>query len=336
MSTLIAHIYNEEFLLPFWLKHHLPDFDNGIIIDFYSTDSSLDIVRNLAPHWKIIRSTLPYFEAEKLDRLVESIEASISGPRLCLNVTEFLIGDPRKVKGQLIIPQVSLINLESDEPFNNNLPFHQQRKAGLIADSKLSIQDSRFPIFSGPSGRSLHDFQIRYPLGRHFLIQAPTEMLIYRVSDCFVAEEMYKRRLQIQEKIPTKENSLGRGRHHTNHGRGLNLADLKNLEKTAREYAVNLEPLIEQAMFMREISISVRHGETVSHAQLKRAWTYSSSNFAVEGVPNFQILSDFALHEIARIQNAFEKSWSWKITSPLRWFKDFLRSAKEYVTSAVK
>jgi len=36
---LFSHIYNEEYLLPFWLKHHKKIFDHGVIIDNFSTDN---------------------------------------------------------------------------------------------------------------------------------------------------------------------------------------------------------------------------------------------------------------------------------------------------------
>ena len=31
-TTLISHIFNEEYLLPFWLRHHKNMFDEIIII----------------------------------------------------------------------------------------------------------------------------------------------------------------------------------------------------------------------------------------------------------------------------------------------------------------
>jgi hypothetical protein len=34
MITVISHIFNEEYLLPFWLEHHRTIFDHGIIIDY--------------------------------------------------------------------------------------------------------------------------------------------------------------------------------------------------------------------------------------------------------------------------------------------------------------
>ncbi len=39
-TTLVSHIFNEEYLIPFWLNHHKTMFDQIIIIDYNSTDKS--------------------------------------------------------------------------------------------------------------------------------------------------------------------------------------------------------------------------------------------------------------------------------------------------------
>jgi hypothetical protein len=43
-STVIIHIYNEEYLLPFWLNHHKNIFNHGIIID-----NSINICKEICP-----------------------------------------------------------------------------------------------------------------------------------------------------------------------------------------------------------------------------------------------------------------------------------------------
>jgi hypothetical protein len=53
--TVISHIFNEEYYLPFWLEYHSKIFTNGIIIDYYSTDNSVKIIESFCPHWKIIK-----------------------------------------------------------------------------------------------------------------------------------------------------------------------------------------------------------------------------------------------------------------------------------------
>ena len=49
MRTLITHFYNEEYLLPFWIKHHRDVFDNAILINYRSTYNSDRLIKKLAP-----------------------------------------------------------------------------------------------------------------------------------------------------------------------------------------------------------------------------------------------------------------------------------------------
>ena len=47
--TIIGTFYNEEYLLPYWLKHHTRLFDHGILINWGSTDNSVEIIKRYAP-----------------------------------------------------------------------------------------------------------------------------------------------------------------------------------------------------------------------------------------------------------------------------------------------
>lgn len=53
-TYLFAHIKNEEDLLPQWLNHHKNMFDHGVIIDYGSTDNSINIIKEICPTWSII------------------------------------------------------------------------------------------------------------------------------------------------------------------------------------------------------------------------------------------------------------------------------------------
>lgn len=90
MRTVICHFYNEEYLLPWWLRHHTALFDHGVMIDHGCTDGSLDIIRTLAPHWKIVRSRFTEFDSFLTDFEVMGYEENIPGWKIALNVTEFL------------------------------------------------------------------------------------------------------------------------------------------------------------------------------------------------------------------------------------------------------
>ena len=61
MKTVISHFYNEEYLLPFWLKHHKKYFDHGILINYHSTDKSVEIIKEICPDWEIINTEYEEF-----------------------------------------------------------------------------------------------------------------------------------------------------------------------------------------------------------------------------------------------------------------------------------
>ena len=67
-TTLLTNVYNEEYLLPFWLHHHKDMFDNIVIIDFRSTDKSMEICKRIVPNCKIITTKNKYFDAENIDK----------------------------------------------------------------------------------------------------------------------------------------------------------------------------------------------------------------------------------------------------------------------------
>lgn len=89
-TTLISHFYNEEYLLPQWLRHHVPLFDHGILINRGSTDRSAAICRELAPHWEVREAGCLEFDAEEADQEVMVIERECTGWKFVLNTTEFL------------------------------------------------------------------------------------------------------------------------------------------------------------------------------------------------------------------------------------------------------
>ena len=94
--TVISHIFNEEYLLPFWLSYHKDIFSDGYIIDYYSTDRSVEIINKICPTWKIIKTKnidingKPVFQSNLIDLEVIEIEKEINGYKICLNTTEFL------------------------------------------------------------------------------------------------------------------------------------------------------------------------------------------------------------------------------------------------------
>lgn len=100
MLTLISHFYNEEYLLPHFVAHHLTVFDHAILIDYASTDNSVQIIQELAPDWKVISSSNTDFNAVACDAEIMDIERGIDGWKCVLTTTEFLCGDIKSLTQQ--------------------------------------------------------------------------------------------------------------------------------------------------------------------------------------------------------------------------------------------
>ena len=90
--NLISHVYNESYLLPSWIKHHREMFDSAIIIDYASTDETIEVIKKFAPStWRVVRSRNSEFDAGECDREVMEFEKSLTGWKIALNTTEFLV-----------------------------------------------------------------------------------------------------------------------------------------------------------------------------------------------------------------------------------------------------
>lgn len=93
-KTIISHFYNEEYLLPWWLDHHRNIFDHGIMVNYHSTDKSVDIIKNMCPTWEVVDTKNEYFSAIEVDKEISYIESTIeSGWKIALNTTEFILGN---------------------------------------------------------------------------------------------------------------------------------------------------------------------------------------------------------------------------------------------------
>ena len=235
MTTIISHVYNEEALLPLWLEHHSKYFENGLIIDFDSTDKTRDII-SMYPSFKVVESPLKEFDAAKLDDVVSLFERDVSGVRMILNATEFLMGDPCCVEKDYLIPSVSLINMPHDNKFDWSKQFFVQRKFGISYEDDFSYRRSRILT---------NRFTI-HPLGRHYESIDAGDYLIIHVANCLVDKKMIKRRMQIQHKIPQRDKESGLGFQHYHGPGGLTHEKLMKEKEELRSRSKDLSYLIDK------------------------------------------------------------------------------------------
>jgi hypothetical protein len=211
--TVISHIYNEEYLLPFWLEHHRTIFKNGVIIDYNSTDRSREIIYEYCPHWKVIQSENHMFESEAVDREVMKIESSISGYKIALNTTEFLLISPKQLPSNSLncfnIPTINAVS-SKDNIFPNTLSEFFSGIEKIATDNNYTNRG----IY-----RFLHNYDHgHYRLGRH-------ETLLNISSNSINAAvlwvgmypwntETVKRKMGIKVKIPDSDKIRGLGSQH--------------------------------------------------------------------------------------------------------------------------
>lgn len=208
MPTVLSHFYNEEQLLPFWLKHHTKIFEHGLLIDYGSTDSSVEIIRELAPNWEVVSSYNQYFGAEAVDEEVMFYERQISGWKICLNTTEFVVcsnleeslnGSALQFKGYEIIDNYWQ---KICDP-NPDLPLIAQRYFGHRSPGRDRL------IHCHADGR--------YTAGRHWSAHHPTihvpDGLLFWYSWSPMTIQT-QRKLQISDRIPSTDRAKGFGVQH--------------------------------------------------------------------------------------------------------------------------
>lgn len=241
-SVVIMHFYNEHLLLPFWLEHHTKIFDEGVLINYASTDDSLDICKKLAPNWRIIESHNEFFGAKDCDVEVMAIEREYEGYwKVALNVTEFIVCNnfnsyvdaveahhPDAVgfraHGVHMIDPPNMNNV----PINRRQPLILQRHWGLDAPGH-----GRDRLIH----KSSHG---DYDTGRHntFL-----KNILGYGNDVYVLwygwspwPQVATRKLQIKNKMPQSDIELGLGVEH--------LMALKDMEASWERVAPHTEDLL--------------------------------------------------------------------------------------------
>ena len=155
-ATLLSHFRNEAYLLPWWINHHKEHFDQAILIDYHSTDDSRDIVRDLAPAgWKIITSVNRNFSASLVDQEVMQIEASLTGAKIVLNTTEFLVGDLSGVldsigeRGAIRPWGATLVDTQPERIPSYSAQLLSQKNMA-VASYHPSAKDLTTPVISRP------------------------------------------------------------------------------------------------------------------------------------------------------------------------------------------
>ena len=238
-KVIVSHIYNEQYLLPWWLNHHKKYFDHGIIIDYASTDQSVEIIKKICPNWDVVQSKNLNFIAYAVDQEVQEYLSNYGDDvwKIALNVTEFLIGDYNllnSAQGTLLVPCLYFIDEQEyrtkEIPYSVNL--WDVLKTGLDVPFTFDFRGSR----------ALHTNKLSYPLGRHFKRLINTDrFIIFNYGFAPMTEQFYDRKLQIQTRIPQSERLACNGGAHTD-AQNPNGLTKERLIEMYREYTPVVNP----------------------------------------------------------------------------------------------
>jgi hypothetical protein len=220
--TVISHIFNEEYLLPFWLEHHKQIFDHGIIIDYCSTDRSVEIIKKICPTWEIVKTQnintngTPNFQAILVDLEVKEIECRINSYKMCLNTTEFLFLRNSKeitINGlsRNLYYHVQCFSIMSTKEFypKNTVDFFQSidriGNMPVYRNFRILHSDPTIDYSAGRHGHSTPNYERNIKTDLFFILWTN----FYPLND-----QLFNRKLQIQKHIPQADKDLGYGAQH--------------------------------------------------------------------------------------------------------------------------
>ena len=224
MNTVLTHFHNEEYLLPWWIDHHSKLFDNGIMINYHSTDRSVEICKELCPkHWKIVNTVNDDFSPDPLDQEIKYYENSVEGFKLTLTTTEFLL-TPKplsELNKFLLYRNVDYVKLwgvcmVDVDPYNlptHAAPLFVQKCHGMISGYAIPNSPWGMDPYNVMYGRYYHNQPFgKYGTGRHRILEG-TEC---GASNVFTLKYKYspwnettiKRVQQFGSKLPNDISSL--------------------------------------------------------------------------------------------------------------------------------
>ncbi len=190
--------------------------DHGIVIDYASTDNSLDIVRELAPDWEIRPSCNKWFVEPDIGAEVMRIERGIKGWKMVLNITEFLLyhdikGYCKELDEQgrkaILATGVIMVDRPTERSEYTDEPLVLQKTVGYF-EGDVYEKMSTTLLDAASRSRLLHCYEDgNYMDGRHVSgrcgVRDPELFLCWFGWAPF--DHVKGRKLQIQHKAPESQ-----------------------------------------------------------------------------------------------------------------------------------
>jgi Glycosyl transferase family 2 len=173
VRVVIGQFFNEAYLLPWWLKHHREIFDHGVLINDNSTDASVEICRELVPHWEVVPAEFTPFETVTRDFEVMKHESRFPQAwKMALNITEFLVAPSLSQLEATIIRKhdiaarlrgAIMVDTEPESPPDPNEPLLQQKTSGFW-EAGFDFHSVRMPGINFVARRRIYH---RYTIGAY-------------------------------------------------------------------------------------------------------------------------------------------------------------------------
>jgi len=239
-KTLLCHFRNEEYLLPWWLDHHKKIFDRAIMFDYHSTDRSREIIKAHWPEAEIYTSRNMELIPTDVDREIIDAERFIDGWKLCLNVTEHLVGDysildldetQYDAQTQINIPVMMFIDRDREnDNLDQTIPLYEQKKDGFT-----------WRDFDARMCRALHNHRLEYGCGRHYNPPTTDQLAIFYYGWSPLNKVAMDRKLSQGDLMP---DWVVQGRHHT-YPREVREQEYENWLKYTRDISEDIRPFVE-------------------------------------------------------------------------------------------
>lgn len=217
---LVTHFYNEELLLPEWIRWHKPLFDVVYCLDHQSTDRSVGIIKELAPDWKIIPSRLVEFDAAGNDAEVSETEhlmKDVEAPDwiVTLNITEIIFTPNFRERIEAyskLAPDIQAFGMRSF-----CLVDPEPNSSTSLLDHNFGYVDFERGVNAARRWRFIHNWLWgNYHLGRHGtnLIHTTCPELLIAYWQFAPYPDCKQRKQQIDARRPESDKLGGRGVQH--------------------------------------------------------------------------------------------------------------------------
>lgn len=234
--VLLSNIRNEAFLLPYWIRHHAPMFDEAILIDYHSTDASRDILKRDAPSsWRVVTSRNAAFDARLADEELMDYENLLFRCewRIVLTTPEFLVHPDLRgwlnttARETYRFPSFLVVGNDTHPLDPSGSLVKQRSEIALTTPGASDSTDQEHGITQ--YSRFIHRNEATYKIGRHE-ISGPWSWTLsgfifkYQWSPW---PEIEERKLHVKDLIPASDfeqarsfqHNVNQSQLHTEHAR---------------------------------------------------------------------------------------------------------------------